>query len=259
MVHHLCRAPGLRKGNIFLNWISYISQQFSFWLISRFADQVFVYDTPEGKAIGGCFLERGVLRVTPVANGVSLSAIDRVEAGEKKFDVCFVGGLRASKGIYDLIPIWTAVLVRFPKARLAIAGEGAKSVAEDFRSILISAGLMENVSLLGALPSLQLYEVMKASRIFLSTSHEEGWGIAVCEALACGLPVVAFSLPAFGFLAGQIDEVPLGDHIDGGLIKARTQVRLEFIGDQHASPVNTRRPKCLAVIGSKLRLTAGVR
>lgn len=212
MVHHLCRPPGKRKGNAFFNWLSYIGQQFSFWLISRFADQVFVYDTPEGKVIGDHFLERGLLRVTPIANGVSLSVIDRVPAGGKKFDVCFVGGLRASKGIYDLIPIWKGVLAHFPKARLAIVGEGVPAVTEDFRSRLISAGLMDNVVFLGALPSLRLYEVMKASRIFLSTSHEEGWGIAICEALACGLAVVAFSLPAFGFLEGQIDEAPLKDH-----------------------------------------------
>jgi glycosyltransferase involved in cell wall biosynthesis len=212
MVHHLCRPPGQRKGNIFFNRISYIGQQLSFLLISRFADQVFVYDTPEGKAIGDYFLERGVVRVKPVANGVPLSVIDRVPAGENRFDVCFVGGLRVSKGVYDLIPIWNGVIAHFPMARLAIVGEGAPSVTEDFRSRLSAARLMNNVTLLGALPSLRLYEVMKASRMFLSTSHEEGWGIAICEALACGLPVVAFSLPAFGFLEGQIDEAPLMDH-----------------------------------------------
>lgn len=212
MIHHLCRHPKQRKGNRVLNLASYIGQRASFWLLSRFVDQVFVYATPEGEEIGRYFMERGVHRVMPVANGVSLSEIDKVSVGVKKYDACFVGGLRASKGIYDLIPIWTGVVARFPEAQLAVIGGGITRVENDLHSRLRSAGLENNITLLGALPKVPLYKAMKESRIFLSTSYEEGWGIAVCEALACGIPVVAFSLPAFRFLQNHIEEVPIGDH-----------------------------------------------
>jgi glycosyltransferase involved in cell wall biosynthesis len=41
------------------------------------------------------------------------------------------------------------------------------------------------------------YKVMKASKIFVFPSYLEGCPIVVCEALACGLPVVAYELPAY--------------------------------------------------------------
>jgi glycosyltransferase involved in cell wall biosynthesis len=37
---------------------------------------------------------------------------------------------------------------------------------------------------------------LKSSKVFIFPSVFEGWGIAVAEALACGLPVVAYDIPA---------------------------------------------------------------
>ena len=213
MIHHRCRPPKQRRGNLLINLASYLVQRFSFWFVARYADQVFVYDTPEGEVIGDYFRGRGVRAVTPVANGITLAAIDQVPAGSVTYDACFVGGLRASKGIYDLIPIWQGVQKRFQTARLVIIGGGTPSVTADFRARIAAAGLSDHIILLGALPSGEFYRVMKMSRVCISTSHEEGWGIAICEALACGLPVVAYSLPAFAFLRGYLDEVPQQDHV----------------------------------------------
>ena len=39
--------------------------------------------------------------------------------------------------------------------------------------------------------------VVKSVLVFVFPSHEEGWGIAICEAMACGLAVVAYDLPAY--------------------------------------------------------------
>jgi glycosyltransferase involved in cell wall biosynthesis len=57
-------------------------------------------------------------------------------------------------------------------------------------------------------------EVLVAGDIFVFASESEGFGIAVLEAMAASLPVVAFGLPAFEEFAvdGVTAElVPLGD------------------------------------------------
>jgi glycosyltransferase involved in cell wall biosynthesis len=41
----------------------------------------------------------------------------------------------------------------------------------------------------------EVYQLLKASRVFVFPSAREGFGIAVLEALACGLPVVTTSDP----------------------------------------------------------------
>jgi glycosyltransferase involved in cell wall biosynthesis len=41
----------------------------------------------------------------------------------------------------------------------------------------------------------ELYSLVKAARIFVSLSAREGFGIAVLEAIACGVPVLTTSAP----------------------------------------------------------------
>ena len=42
----------------------------------------------------------------------------------------------------------------------------------------------------------EVYALLKASRVAVFPSAREGFGIAVLEALACGVPVVTTSAPA---------------------------------------------------------------
>lgn len=208
MVHHRARPPGRRTGNALLNTLSFLGQRLSFALIRRAADQVLVYDTPEGAALG-TRLRAPVHRSLPipVENGIDIASIDRIPPQPARYAGCFAGGLRASKGIFDLVPVWARVCAVRPDATLAVAGGGSLRVTAQLRKAIRSAGLERNIVLLGALEPPALYAIMKQSRLFLSMSHEEGWGISVCEALACGLPVVAFDLPAFAFLGPHLERV----------------------------------------------------
>jgi glycosyltransferase involved in cell wall biosynthesis len=55
-------------------------------------------------------------------------------------------------------------------------------------------------------------EWLRQSKMGISLSYEEGWGLSICEYMAAGLPVVAYSLPVFAqVFPGQLDEVRLGD------------------------------------------------
>lgn len=214
MIHHLCHSPIIRRGNFIINCFSYISQKLSFRLINKFADRILVYDTPEGEVIRQRFINNGffIKKISSVANGINYSDIKKIKVPIKKYDACFAGGLRASKGIYDLIPIWKRVCEHKKDAKLIVAGEGPQNLIEDFKNKIRLSGIQKNILFTGALESKKLYRIMKESKVFISTSHEEGWGIAIFEALACSVPVVTFELPAFQFLRSYISQIKMFDY-----------------------------------------------
>lgn len=213
MVHHLCRHPKERLGNKLLNYLSFISQRFSFWIIRINADQIFLYNTPEGRYLGENFFQDCRAKKYYVANGIHLKDIDNTQPSShtEGYQVCFAGGFRASKGIFDLPFIWSGVLKKVPNANLIIAGAGTEVIRHNLIQEFKKHNSLINVSFVGALDSAQMYGVLKSSKVFISTSYEEGWGISVFEALGAGLDVIAYQLPAFQFLNDRIKLIPIGD------------------------------------------------
>jgi len=108
-----------------------------------------------------------------------------------------LGRLNYSKGIFDLIEIWEKVCAVIPQARLAIIGGGDKKIKEDLKKKITTLDLKNNIEVLGYLENKKAYSLLKSSKVFLFPSHEEGWGIVINEALACGLPVVSWDLPIY--------------------------------------------------------------
>lgn len=197
MIHHCYRKPWKRKGDILGNWLGYFSQQFSFALIKEFADAVFVYRSSEGEYIQQILGKSRKEDVFFVKNGINFISIKNEKDENKVFDACFVAGLRESKGVFDLIKIWKKVCENKKNAKLAIIGSGKKELEDEMKKLIREFGITPNIIMLGQLPNRKIFKKLKQSKVFISPSFEEGWGIAVCEAMACGLPVVAWDLPVY--------------------------------------------------------------
>ena len=215
MIHHVCKSPFRRKGNFLLNLVSYVGQRIDYFLARLFAYKVLVYDTPEGENIATMIFGKDIPKnkVSYVLNGLNFAEIAEVPQGDKIYDACFSGGLRHTKGIYDIVPVWCRVCEYKEDAILLVAGAGTAKITKDLKGKISEAGLEHNVILAGGLDSPTLYKILKQSRVFISLSHEEGWGISVAEALAAGLPVVAFELPAFRYLGDKIITIKKFDHV----------------------------------------------
>jgi len=215
MIHHICKSPFKRKGSFLLNFVSFVGQRFDYLLIALFADKVLVYDTPEGEQVAHILFGKDIPRnkVSYVFNGLNFSEIAKAPQGDKIYDACFAGGLRHTKGIYDIVPVWSRVCKYKEDAKLLVAGAGTPRIVRGLREKIAEAGLQDNIVLAGALDSATLYKTLKQSKVFISLSHEEGWGISVREALAAGLPVVAFDLPAFSRLGNNIITIGKFDHV----------------------------------------------
>ena len=55
-------------------------------------------------------------------------------------------------------------------------------------------------------------KILKQSRLFVLPSFYESWGMVAAEAMAAGLPVVAYSLPVYQDLFSKgINQVKIGD------------------------------------------------
>jgi len=57
--------------------------------------------------------------------------------------------------------------------------------------------LVENIKLMGFISERDKFLIMKCSKVFIFPSYEEGWGIAIAEAIACGLDVVLYDIGTY--------------------------------------------------------------
>ncbi|HYL20598.1 MAG TPA: glycosyltransferase family 4 protein [Gemmatimonadales bacterium] len=105
-----------------------------------------------------------------------------------------VARLDHHKGIDTVIRALPAVRAAFPTARYAVAGIGSRMAM--LERLVAELGLGDAVRLLGFVPDEDLPALYKAADVFVLASRRydllvEGFGIAVVEASASGLPVVA--------------------------------------------------------------------
>ena len=101
-----------------------------------------------------------------------------------------VGRLTQQKGYSDLITAFADVHQIHPSAVLVIVGGGA--LHNELKTQIESLGVEGHAVLLGRRNDVP--RLLAASDIFVSSSHWEGLPVAVLEAMASGLPVVATSV-----------------------------------------------------------------
>lgn len=172
----------------------------------RFAHLIFVINAATREYILRLGIERK--RAIYTANGVETR--ENGSKREKIFDACFLGRLVKSKGIFDLLAIWKAVDNIRPNAKLAIIGDGPEE--ERINELAAKAELENSVTLLGFVSQSEKHKIFESSRVFVFPSHLESWGIAVAEAMACSLPVVAYDLPVYKeVFEDKLVTVPVGD------------------------------------------------
>ena len=211
IIHHHIQNPFKRKGPLVVNVTLYFLQKFSVFLMNQFADAIFLYATPEGHFVQHQLLANYKGKVFFIKNGINADAIDIVPQQQKIYDACFVGGLRPSKGIFEFTKIWGKVVEKMPDAKFAIVGGGSQEIVDKLKYDITTAKLEKNITLTGPLATQELYKVLKQSKLFVFPSYEEGWGIAVCEAMYCGLPIVCYDLPAFEVFGEDLNKVAIGD------------------------------------------------
>lgn len=201
--HH----SGVSAGNRTLVLLRKINDAISVPLIRKYASLVFAITQPIKDSLISSGINDEKILVTE-------NAISKVESSVPPqsvlFDACFVGRLEKGKGIVDLVTIWRTISDEIPAAKLAMIGIGSDK--DLLVSLIKRDHLMKNVVLYGFVDDQKKFEVMQRSKLFVLPSYVDAKPIAFLEAMSCGLPVVAYDLPALKSTWGQdIAYVPQGD------------------------------------------------
>lgn len=128
-----------------------------------------------------------VEEVTVIPNYVDTESFDfRPEFRDSGFNFIFVGGLEMHKGILDLVKAFE--LANIEEAFLHIVGKGP--LHEKITDLIESRNLSNKIILHGEVANRDLPHLYNASKVCVSVSEYETFGVAVLEAMACGLPVL---------------------------------------------------------------------
>lgn len=127
--------------------------------------------------------------------GIDLSRFTPNGPKEKSFcgkevNILFVGRLDKRKGIFYLLKAFDDISKSY-SCRLLIAGDGPeKKAAEQW----VSENKAKNIQFLGYVENDRLPDIYRSADIFCSpATHGESFGVVLLEAMASGLPIVAFA------------------------------------------------------------------
>lgn len=137
--------------------------------------------------------------VDPLAHPRSLA--------HKDITLAFCGRMVGQKGVDDFVAVCKKLAPIVPDFRAVMIGVGPE--LERLRTEIARQKLP--IELAGYVNDQEKFNLLSRSRLFVFPSAEEGWGIAVAEALSVGTPVLAYELPVYKSV--------FGDHITTSPLK----------------------------------------
>lgn len=144
----------------------------------------------------------------------------RCPAGTERVKVkllLFSGRIADEKNIAFLLNAFPAILAQVPNVYLLLCGGGPKE--KEYRAL--AEQISERIIFTGPIPHEELFNYYHAADLFVYSSLSETQGLVLCEAKACGLPIVAL------FGGGLVDVVRNG--IDGYLVPRNREKFIEHV------------------------------
>jgi glycosyltransferase involved in cell wall biosynthesis len=119
-----------------------------------------------------------------------------VHLGEKNIDFLCIGRIDKFKGLEN---IWQLIRQERPDSSFVMSGHGPQREINKVRCLGIDHK--------GVISEKAKIELLSRSKVLLFPSYIEGFGIAVAEALSAGLKVVAWKVPVFDELYGEVNDL----------------------------------------------------
>jgi glycosyltransferase involved in cell wall biosynthesis len=132
------------------------------------------------------FVEMGVPpeKIRKVVYGVDLSHFRKVaDPPSDRFEVLFVGQVSFRKGVPYLLEAFAGL--KHPRKRLRIVG-----AMQPEMKVFLQDKHFQDVEFVGPVPQRDLVRIMSASHIMVLPSIEDGLGLVLGQAMACGCPII---------------------------------------------------------------------
>ncbi len=176
----------LQGSDIFQAARSPLGARFTRYAIGR-CEGLTVLSTALAQATQAAGIPAGRIRIIP--NGVATDQWTPPPDGERANELLFVGSFIERKGVRHLLRAAPDLLQRLPGYRLVLIGDGPQEA--ELREMAARSGFAEQIEFRGFLPQEEVRAAMQRARVFILPSLEEGLGVVLLEALACGTPIVA--------------------------------------------------------------------
>jgi len=121
-----------------------------------------------------------------VPYGVDLNTFyPSVNRGDDKFQVLFVGSVTLRKGISYLLDAFQKL--ECGRKHLVLAG----SVSPELENTINKLRHDNEISVMGPVQQQWLKDIMSTSHVMVLPSVEDGFGLVMAQAMACGCPVIS--------------------------------------------------------------------
>lgn len=142
---------------------------------------------PSSKYAKACLDEEYSCSIKHIYNGVDFNFFTQNTIKNESFTICFIGryvdGKRAE--------IVFKLAKKLPNIKFIMAGGDIEN------SYLSSLDIPSNIQSIGWVDRDKIKELYSMSNLMIFPSISEGFGLVILEANACGLPVIASSIPVF--------------------------------------------------------------
>ena len=172
------------------NWV--LRQADCFMAISREIEREFLdAGVPKDKILyKPCGIDTD--RFSPVSKPRQRELRHQLSLPADPLIVCYCGRLVHNKGLEFLLDAWKELASQHADVHLLLVGGGTNwfgGIEDALKSCVQSEGLTTTVTFTGYTDNVEDY--LRASDVFVYPSENEALGVAIIEAMGCGLPVVA--------------------------------------------------------------------
>ena len=138
-------------------------------------------------------MSRYVNKCTVIHPAVDASVlVPRANDASRPRRLIHVGGLNSGedyKGLKTSLQVLAKLMARYSDLRLIVVGDGDKRPY--YETLAERLGIAQQVDFRGRLLGQDLIDAYQSADILITPSHKESFGMAILEAMSCGLPAVA--------------------------------------------------------------------